>query len=282
MDLFNELGNALRPDPKTIADIMQPNRLTDFADSRLGKFTGSEIHKLLKSGRKKDVLFGEGAMTYINEKIAEILTGTCKLNVNTMATEWGTNNEAAAVDWFTKITGLTVQHFGGNEYRFFEFNKQSGASPDGIVSDGGIFESKCPFNSANHIDLLNNQHLGQDYILVNYDEHWAQVQFEMMSCKATHSYLVSYDPRVLEPSLRMAIYRIEPDAETVQDITQRIEAATAIVRATIAYYDTLKLSPEAVQRINAVKLQQQADYAAAQAQWANNNSSADTNSMYGR
>ena len=46
-------------------------RTTEWFLARKGKFTASEIHNLLIASRKKDETFGETAMSYIKEKVAE-------------------------------------------------------------------------------------------------------------------------------------------------------------------------------------------------------------------
>ena len=51
--------------------------LSAWERARLGKFTASEMHKLMKKGRAKDQYFGEGALTYIKSKVAEIIIGVC-------------------------------------------------------------------------------------------------------------------------------------------------------------------------------------------------------------
>ena len=47
----------------------------EWFDARLAKVTSSELHKLFKNGRSKTEYFGETAKSYIQEKVAEIMTG---------------------------------------------------------------------------------------------------------------------------------------------------------------------------------------------------------------
>lgn len=87
----------------------------EWYQKRLGKWNGSEIHKLMKKGRKKDEMFGEGAMTYIMkvaseralskktltddyywEQFQKLTTGS------SFATEWGHDMEPVAIDHYMK------------------------------------------------------------------------------------------------------------------------------------------------------------------------------------
>lgn len=214
-----------------------------FTESRLGRFTASEIHKLMKSGKKKDEYFADGAMTYIYEKIAEAITGQPKAQVKSMATEWGLQMETDAIKWFEIITGKKVQHFGANEYKFYEFNNNSGCSPDGLViGENANVQAKCPFNSANHINYLTIRDNAAEWLKKNEYEYYAQCQFEMMCCKTDKCYFISYDDRTVEPEHRMKIIELLPDAEFVKELTERIKKATEIVRNDLEYLQTLSVN----------------------------------------
>ncbi len=57
-----------------------------------------------------------------------------------VATEWGTFNEDGARAEFEMETGLKVEKCG-----FFEYEDWLGASPDGLINEGGLWECKCPY-----------------------------------------------------------------------------------------------------------------------------------------
>lgn len=116
---------------------------------KIGKFSSSEIKALIcKRGD-----FTTGAISYISEKVAEILTGEY-LTFENEATVWGHTNEPIARGIYEEKTGLTVTVPG-----FIMHNEYYGGSPDGVIDPKGILEIKCPFKSANHIKncMVNDQ-----------------------------------------------------------------------------------------------------------------------------
>lgn len=197
---------------------------------RLGFFTASEIHRITKSGRAKDVIFGEGAITYINEKIAEIITGERKGSPATVATEWGIVNEADAIATYEKLSGKKVEYFGSSNPKFFMFNDISGASPDGLIGEDSGIEAKCPYVSSNHIETLLNQENGQQWLKNNHYDYYCQCQFQMLATKRDKWMFISYDPRTVDYKHRLAIIELAKDNELCADIEKRLVAAKEIVK----------------------------------------------------
>ena len=211
----------------------------DWKAQRLGKFTASEIWKLLKGGRKKDEMFGQTALSYINEKIAEILTGEAPELTNVKALEWGSANELDAVELFARQHHETVEHFGGGNPQFFPFHSIAGGSPDALT-ESSVIEVKCPWNSANHVEFLKGARTStphNDWLRDNKEEYWAQIQFNMICCGKEFGYLVSYDPRVIRPEHRLAVLIVDRDEAFFSDIVSRLDAAKEIVKATLNIFE---------------------------------------------
>lgn len=57
-----------------------------------------------------------------------------------IATQWGTDHEQQAVDWFVLETGVGIAKCG-----IFLYGDLFATSPDGLIGDKGIAEIKCPF-----------------------------------------------------------------------------------------------------------------------------------------
>lgn len=208
----------------------------NFKDSRFGLFTASEIHRLLKGSKKKDELFGDGAMTYINEKIAECITGESKPSMRSVATDWGLDNETDAMKWFEGTTGNKIIHHGVANYKFYPYKHCGGCSPDGVVMDlnriAAIIQAKCPYLSANHINYLRvtgDKEARQQWLKANEPEYYAQCQFEMMCVGVNTCYFITYDPRTIEAYHRMAVFELSADLELQADINKRLDAATDIL-----------------------------------------------------
>ena len=237
-----------------------------FVNSRLAKFTGSELAKLMKGGSRPmnddelaeekakggkrktiDTLFGDGAMTYIYEKVAEWLTGESKPQIRSAATDWGIENEADAVKYFEIVTGKKAKQFGSAEYKFYPYNDNSGCSPDGLVEgENAVIEVKCPFLAANIVPYLllkGTQQEKQEWLKKNQYEYYVQTQFEMMCTKTGKCYFIVYGgaDRMIEHYHRMVVIELLPDVEMQEDINHRIAAASFILRECI---ETLSIPNE--------------------------------------
>jgi len=220
--------------------------LADWQSERLGKITASEIHKIMKSGRGKDEYFGQTALSYLDEKIAEIITGVpCKDLTGMNAIEWGNAHENEAIMALEEKTGLQVEYFGGANPKFFPFNSFSGGSPDGIA-DEYVVEVKCPYNSGVHAKNLiaSLSGKGNEWLQKHREEYFFQVQFNIMCCKRDKALFISYDPRPTEEKHRLAIMEIFKDETICSLIAERLQNAGEIVKQSIdlLYRDNIALA----------------------------------------
>lgn len=196
--------------------------------SRLGMFTASSIWQLMKGGRSKE-LFGQQAMTYIHEKIAEIITGESKPQARSASMDWGNQNEKDAYLWLNKTH--PHEYMGKENFKFYEFNQFSGGSPDGM-SESAVFEYKCPYNSSNHIEWL--MYGSPEWLKKEHFDYYVQLQFNMACTGKETGFIASYDPRTVDHKHRMAIIEVERDKELVEDLTSiRIPAAVKIITDTL-------------------------------------------------
>lgn len=221
----------------------QPDK---FEDSRFGRFTASEISRLLVSA-KDGSMFGDDAKTYIDEKIAECITGEGKKSPSTKETEWGIEHEPDAIKWFTLITGIEVEHYGVSNYKFFPYGNWGGCSPDGITKGEKRrnVQVKCPYVSANHVKHLlvkGTKEERQQWLKKTQKKYYTQCQKEMMSCGTDGCYYITYDPRTIEPQHRMAIFELSIDEEMRADIDTRLEAASIIVADSLKHLETLSIT----------------------------------------
>lgn len=187
--------------------------------ARAGKFTGSEIYKLMKSGRSKDKIFGDTAITYMIDKIAEIMTNGQSIRYkqfDSRATEWGNDQEPFAIQAYEGFTGNKVTPTG-----FIQLNDHFGASPDGLIGTDGLIECKCPYNTVNHVRHLMIQtpdELPEEY-------YW-QIQAELLATGRKWCDFVSYDPRCTERTC-LKILRVDLDEEVMKQLADRLELAYA-------------------------------------------------------
>ena len=188
----------------------------EWLKERLGKFTASNIYKLMGIPRSKTETLTETAKTYILERVAEKLTGI-PVQIDTAATEWGKDNEPLARKWYAKLTGNQVEETG-----FHDWGMNAGGSPDGLIIHAtgapiGIIEIKCPFNTANHL-----RHLMIDsvqYFKENHPEYYYQIQMNLMATQTGYADFISFDPRINEECglFVFRVPRIEADQLAIRD-----------------------------------------------------------------
>lgn len=200
-----------------------------FVD-RWGKFTASEIHKLLSKGRG-DEMFGAGAMTYIKKKAIEKETTfweNPKLE-HVKSLLWGKRYEEPAFNHYLKMTkNVDMRYMGTETPLFLTYNDDSGGSPDGLLGDGEIIhlglELKCPQDSGVHWDYLG---LKDQLDLKQYSiEYYSQVQFLLMITKAELFHWVSFDERYIDVKKRMKLIEVKPDKPFQANLDIRIKQAT--------------------------------------------------------
>jgi len=193
----------------------------DWLMDRLGRFTASEIHRLFVSGKKKDDYFGQGAMTYIRQKAAEIITCEVKDSIDFKQAEWGKANEPDACRIFEEKLGVKGSYYGIAEPKFFPYGEHGGGSPDWENETEGA-DFKCPFNSDVHLEnlLINSIDEYKDKRW----EYYCQGQANMLIRGWKQFYAVSYDPRMPLP-LQIKIISFGPDQDWVKEFKTRLQKA---------------------------------------------------------
>lgn len=154
--------------------------------------------------------FGDGCRTYVYEKIGEILTNSVHETGGSQATEWGTDQEENAIKEYEARYRKQVKPMG-----FVKFGELAGGSPDGqVIGEKGIIEVKCPWNPANHIRNIITGEIPKKYF-------W-QVHGNILATDAEYCDFISYDPRMIDPSLRLHLIRVKRDKATLDILQDRI------------------------------------------------------------
>ncbi|OPZ79389.1 MAG: YqaJ-like viral recombinase domain protein [Alphaproteobacteria bacterium ADurb.Bin438] len=166
---------------------------------RLGKFTASQAHTIGVGGK--------GLETLVKEKACEILTGKTKDYFKSEAMEQGNELEHEARQMFEFMTGLTVEQVG-----FYELDKYTGVSPDGLTSDDGLIEIKCP-QGKTFLDYMLDGKVDTKYM-------W-QMQMQMMITEKNHCYYVVYNPDFENPII---IKKIDRDEDKIEKIKSGLES----------------------------------------------------------
>ena len=209
---------------------------------RIGSFTGSKIGDLMKSGKKKEQIFGDTAMSYIFKVAAERMLNPIFLNDDTIfadyveqqqiyskAIVWGQEQEENAKDLLMKknpewelaeVSSCkhdTIPHFA--------------ASPDAIIYDRKklmIAEIKCP-NPNTFVRYLVEIKDAESLKKVQPD-YFYQMQAEIACTNAESGIFVAYCPWLVKP---IHIVPIGRDEEAIKAIEERVVKANEIVEQII-------------------------------------------------
>jgi len=154
----------------------QLQRTESWLKDRYGKFTASEIVKLL--GIKG---LGETGKTYAIEKAIEELYGEFEEQYISYDMQNGIDTEPLAFEKFKQLKGLEFLEV--EKCGFFKFGEHAGASPDGLVSDNSILEIKCP-KSTTFFKLVATNEIDAKY--------YAQMQMQMLCTGANKAYFFNY------------------------------------------------------------------------------------------
>lgn len=200
---------------------------------RWTKFTSSANFKLLTPA-KDGSIFGEGALTYIEEKAMEATTTLWErpeLEEHKNMLHGKAHEYPAYVGFVNATKNFSMRYLGTETPLFLEHEKfkgESGGSPDGInldsanKVDAGI-EIKCPKNPIYHFRRLKWK--DQWDIKQNYIQCYTQIQHLLMITDAFIWFFVDYDERFKSKEKKTKIIEVKPDRKFQDNLELRIKAA---------------------------------------------------------
>ena len=189
-------------------DLLQGSE--DWRYARLGLVTASRVADVIaktKSG------VSASRANYMAQLIAERLSGCPQESYSNPAMAHGVDTEPHARAAYEFHTNATVVEVGFIKHPTIEM---AGASPDGLVNDDGLLETKCPTTST-HLDTLLGGSIPAKYI--------TQIMWQLACCGPDREWcdFVSFDPRLPE-RLRLFVKRVHRDdvmiARLEKDVTE--------------------------------------------------------------
>jgi putative phage-type endonuclease len=199
-------------------------RTPEWFAARLGRVTASRIADVCA---KTKVGYGASRSAYLNQLVAEILSGQPQESFTNAAMQWGIDHEAEARDAYSARTGEIVTEVGFVPHQTL----QAGASPDGLIGDTGLVEIKCP-NTQTHLEYVESRKPPMKYL--------QQMQFQMACTGRQWCDFVSYDPR-LPDNLKLLIVRIQRDDGMIAEIEGIVSEFMMEVNAKVEKLKELKL-----------------------------------------
>jgi len=206
-------------------------RTDEWLQARVGKVTASGFKHVLARNKPTAAQAKAGEpgnpsaarTTYLWQQVIERLTGRPAPVARTMAMQWGTDQEPAALQAYNEAHIVNVEAVGFVQHPTLAV----GCSPDGLVTEDmaatGLVEIKCPFNSANHLET---------WLSGMPEEHQAQVQGQMWLTGREWCDFTSFDPR-LPPDLQLYVQRIPRNPEYIAGLEREIVTFLAEVDAIV-------------------------------------------------
>lgn len=191
-----------------------PQRSTDWFNVRLGCVTGSGVTNVFAKTKTGE---SEAKKKYKTKLIVERLTNESQDNdFVSSAMMWGIEKEDMARVAYQEENEVLVKQEGFIKIE----NEFIGYSPDGLVSENGLIEIKCP-SSAKHFEYLDTQEIPKEYI--------NQMVLGMIVTKRGWCDFISYDPR-FPKSMQLFVKRIfakdydtEEFLKTVREFNNEVE-----------------------------------------------------------
>lgn len=185
---------------------------------RVGHCTASRFNDVIaKTKAGKPTAARE---TYLMELVVERITGQPQDHFASAAMQWGEEQEQPSRMAYEAATGAMVEEVGFIKHPTLTF---VGGSPDGLIGQDGGWESKSPYNTANHLYTLLD---GMS------EEHMAQIQGLLWITGRKWWDFQSYDPRLPEPLCRY-VKRIERDDKFIIALEAEVIAFIAEVAAIV-------------------------------------------------
>ena len=179
----------------------------EWLESRLGRPTASNFGKLITPAGKPS----SSADTYINELIAQKITGELPEFYTNAAMERGNELEPAAKALYELTNDVEIVEVGLCLHDVWE----CGASPDGLIGDDGGIEIKCPLPHT-HVSYLRDGKLPSKYI--------PQVQGCLWITNRDWWDFMSY-----HPSMEDLIVRVYRDEAYITKLADAVMSAVEII-----------------------------------------------------
>lgn len=185
-------------------------RSEEWHEQRLGRFTASEIYKLMGARG-----LGETGKTYAIEKAIEELYGKDEDNFVSYDMQRGIELEPLAFAKFHEI--MSFKFIETNTCGFFVFGKSAGASPDGLVGEDAILEIKCP-KPLTFFKLVATNDID--------DKYFYQMQKQMLATGRNKAYFFNY--LIIDGVEYHHTIEVERDDSVIKKMKERILEAEEI------------------------------------------------------
>ena len=174
---------------------------------RLGKVTASRVADILAKTKTGP---SASRQNYLIELALQRTTGIIQESYSNSAMEWGTQTEPQARVAYEVKTNNFVDQVAFIEHPSIDW---FGCSPDGLVSDRGLVEIKCP-NSTTHWEYFKYNRPPTKYVI--------QMQAQLAVTGRDWCDFVSFDPRMPDRS-QLLVVRVDRDEAFIAEMEAEIK-----------------------------------------------------------
>ena len=178
-----------------------PQGTEEWLKKRLGKITGSTIHKIMSLKANSST-----RAKLLQDLTLERISGSPTKNIVTGPMARGLKLESEARNAYE----LKNQKVILTGFIAHPTIKEAGASPDGLVGEDGLIEIKC-LNIKNHNEIVNKQTLPKQYNL--------QIQFQLACTNREWCDFVAYHP---ESDHSLYVKRVLPEYGLIKEIHEKV------------------------------------------------------------
>lgn len=212
---------------------------TQWMKDRCGCWNASAIGDLMSSGRKKDELFGQTALSYIFQIASErdLLKAyleddylwevyQSQVGFSNRHTEWGHEQEPLAAEEYERVTGRMCEETGRIIHPIIPYYA---ASPDRFSYDGDekiLVEIKSPLPKT--YMKYRKEVIDNDTLKAVEPKYFYQIQSQLHCTGLKSADFVCFCPFLKHP---IHIVRITADEEVQNEIAYRISEAEKIIES---------------------------------------------------
>ena len=177
-----------------------PQGTEEWLKKRLGKITGSTIHKIMSLKENSST-----RSKLLQDLTLERISGSPTKNIVTGPMARGLELESEARHAY-ELKNQKVILTGFIDHPTI---KEAGASPDGLVGEDGLIEIKC-LNIKNHNEIVKKQTLPKQYNL--------QIQFQLACTNRAWCDFVAYHP---DSHHSLYVKRVLPEYDLIKEIHEK-------------------------------------------------------------
>jgi putative phage-type endonuclease len=201
----------------------------EWFTQRLGKVTASRLADVLAKTKTGP---SASRANYMAELIAERLSGVRSEKFVSAEMKWGTECEPLARAAYEAETGAFVCEVGMITHPAIPM---AGASPDGLISDDGVLEIKCP-ETKTHFETILCGEVPTKYI--------PQIQWQLACTERAWCDYVSFDPRS-PADLQLFVKRVPRDGELIKKYEAEVLSFLEELESRVSQLNAWRLSKTA-------------------------------------